>query len=227
MNINSNKRKSGAQWSVIERLSFDRFGERSGGRPSVLANQKVQKRSRLKKTELHVEGVRVDSYPTARELNKRRPGNAHPLGVRLLEEGVVLAANLSLIIKNSITHIAGWMREGREVDQDIDANDMHYAWEGEEEREEGIWDGDVEEDDIPVEPLLVSHVESSAPRDGANFDTEPEIKLSMRSDSPLRDEVELNKVNRLDAEEDGLPVEELDDQAGALRAMFSDSTRHT
>ncbi|MBF0428170.1 MAG: hypothetical protein HQL94_04545 [Magnetococcales bacterium] len=202
---NLNKRKQGARWSAIVRIP-----ERtSGGRPSVLAQQKVERRVR-KKTQ---ESVCEERTPCVREVPRRRAValSVHPLGMRLLEGGVVLAAGISLIVKNGISHLAGWIRDGRERVSGSD-EEKYASWEEDvgEESEEGIWEGgDVERTGNGVTKSL---------RVAEN--------LSMLPPLPLREEVEFNKVQLLDAEEDGLPEEELDDQAGALRARLSDPSRH-
>ncbi|MEO5333753.1 MAG: hypothetical protein H7839_17210 [Magnetococcus sp. YQC-5] len=235
MNINLNKRKLSSRWAGGFRLTGERHGERS--RPSVLANQKVQKRLRGK-TELRVvqapeqtvDNLRNERTPTVnKEITRRRSSAtfSHPLGVRLLEGGVVLAAGLSLIIKNGISQIAGWIREGRDIVKGSDT-DIRYAWHDDahhEENEEGIWDGHDCEEESNVATQSACDQNSSV-----NPDHSPQL-LAQESDldqtlSPLRKEVEFIKVQMLDAEENGIPDEELDDQAGALRARISESARH-
>lgn len=231
MNINQNKRKIGARWSVLDRITPERGSERLGGRPSVLSNQRVLRRSR-KLSDGRLETVRADRMQVAKEMTRRRFGaSSHPFGVRLLEGGVFLAAGISLIVKNGIGHIAGWIRDGREMVSGSDAA-LGYAWAG-EENEEGIWDGDdgKENSQYATESGWGSdHPESNASDSlvaGSDlYNKEPDLGFSLVPEASLREEVEIKKVNRLDAEEDGLPAEELDDQAGALRAMFSDSVRH-
>ncbi|MBF0128073.1 MAG: hypothetical protein HQM02_12800 [Magnetococcales bacterium] len=214
MNSHLNKRKQGALWHVVERFAGDRPFER----PSVLDKQKIDRRSRGKCQDSRPES-RMDPPLSAKDAIRRRYANAHPLAVsRLLEGGVVLAAGLSLIVKNGISNIAGWIREGREMVSGSEA-EMRYEWRNAhgEELEEGIWDGDEgQESSHRVHNPDLEHV--AAP---------PEVDdpMVLPSASTLRVEKELNKVSLLDAEEDGLPTEELEDQAGALRAMFSESSR--
>lgn len=223
MNINLNKRKQGARWSVADRVPGIRLAERSGPRLSVLANQKVQRRIRHRELESHVETSRPErTHPPVRETLKKRPVFFYPIGVRLLEGGVVLAAGLSLIVKNGISQIAGWIREGKEKVTGSDANvhGFNDEWEG-EENEEGIWDGD------DGEKTIGSAAEFSWDRTKPSTPQVASQDCSVLSDASIREDVELNKVHMLDVEEDGLPEEELVDQAGALRARLSDSVRHT
>ncbi len=225
--MNLNKRKLGARWNGLERVT-ERSVERVG-RPSILDNQKIERKSPGRLQNIQPETGRTERSTVMRESVRRRPTVAtNPFGVRLLEEGVVLAAGLSLILKNGIGHIAGWIRDGREKVSGFGSGPRpwdHEAldarpWDPEEPVEEGdepIWRGEME----TMDAMPVRMIGRAIPRD--SFQEEESDDASL--ESPLRQEVERNKVQKLDAEEDGLPDELLEDQAGALRARLTDASR--
>ncbi|MBF0340125.1 MAG: hypothetical protein HQL95_04075 [Magnetococcales bacterium] len=221
MTMNLNRRKIAGRGNTLERITVERSGERKG-RSSVLANQKIEPRTRGRLQEIRMEIPRERS-PASREPVVRRraasTGNAHPLGVRLLEGGVVLAAGLSMFVKNGIGQITGWIREGRDLVSGVGGSGSR-PWEREEveeqEREEGIWHGEEESDNS-------AHLRVIGRPEGLTGLEEGHV--SPIQESPLRAEVERTKVQRLDAEEEGLPDEQLEDQAGALRARVTDALR--
>ncbi|MBF0614018.1 MAG: hypothetical protein HQL92_02565 [Magnetococcales bacterium] len=221
MIMHANKRKSATRWVTAER-THSRFG-----RPSILENQKVQPRTRNRLQEILPEANRMErAASVARENGRRRAAAAsshtHPFGVRLLEEGVVLAAGLSMMFRNSFEQIVTWFRESRDKLWKP-ADKTPYAWEPEpleeprDTLEEEVWDGDRDlhmldefDDAHPPEPQPMASAKPSW------FDF---LK------SPLRRDVEQHKVYSLDVEEQDLPDEELEDQAGALRTRLGGASR--
>ncbi|MBF0627677.1 MAG: hypothetical protein HQL91_05580 [Magnetococcales bacterium] len=209
--MNLNKRKSGMRWA-----SMERSGERAA-RPSILDNQKVERRTRGRLQELRPETPRTERAVNVRDHAPRRAGSAHPFGVRLLEEGVVLAAGLSLILRNGIGQIAGWIRDSRDRVMSLGSEFPPWHETPLEPLEEELW----QEEEKPRKREVVR-------LNDAIEDLEPlqeEETLDPIEQAPLRLEVERNKVYRLDAEEEGLPDEQLEDQAGALRARLSEASR--
>ncbi|MEO5346344.1 MAG: hypothetical protein H7834_08205 [Magnetococcus sp. YQC-9] len=223
--MNLNKRKPAIRPSSNERLLAERNVER-GGRPSILDNQKIEPRMRHRLQEIQQEGARIEqrAQQVARESLRRRTALAasageHPLGVRLLEGGVVLAAGLSLMIRNGFGQIAGLIRDGRDRVSGLTRR-RPRPWEIEEqpveEPEEEMW-----------------HREEGGSHGGSvrvigltgvgDAGTTGSMQTALQS--PLRQEVERTKVQRLDAEEQDLPEEHLEDQLGALRARLTSLSR--
>ncbi|MBF0294416.1 MAG: hypothetical protein HQL96_04445 [Magnetococcales bacterium] len=189
MNI-SIRRKPGASRNFTARI---------GGRQSVLDHQQIKPRDRNRAPESRMESGRVAVQrpaPTRDNIRHRAEAAGLPLTTRLLEGGVVLAAGLSLFVKNGFGHITGWIREGREMVSGFEGI-KRFEWHEhhpDEEYDEEIWD---------------------------DTDTPPPVSTAHRETK------EVSKMHKLDTEEHELPPEELEDQAGALRARFSSaSSRH-
>ncbi|MBF0271349.1 MAG: hypothetical protein HQL98_04605 [Magnetococcales bacterium] len=218
MSMNVNKRKQSVRGN-----GYDRSTERSErpGRPSILANQNIQPKKGNRLQEIHLAASRVERSQ-GRDAVRRRPvvtSPSQPIGVRLFEEGVVIAAGLSLIVKNGISHIAGWIRDGRELVSGY-GQSRSQPWDREmvEEPEEEIWRDDAQTMQGGALRLI------GRPAEDDSLPDESE-SLCDATESPLRQEVERNKVQSLDAEEQGLSEEQLEDQAGALRARLHDASR--
>ncbi|MBF0189950.1 MAG: hypothetical protein HQL99_02245 [Magnetococcales bacterium] len=218
--MHANKRKQGGRANGYDRTT-ERVGERPA-RASILANQNIQPRIPGKLQGLRSEITRNEQRSQTREAVRRRAGVTSanpPIGVRLFEEGVVIAAGLSLIVKNGISHIAGWIRDGRELVSGY-GQSRPRPWEREmvEESEEEIWRDEGQTPQGGGLRLIGRPLED-------DFRTEESESLGDHTESPLRHEVERNKIHSLDAEEEGLSEEQLEDQAGALRARLNDASR--
>ncbi|MBF0179449.1 MAG: hypothetical protein HQM03_05405 [Magnetococcales bacterium] len=163
----------------------------------MLDHQKVQPRERIRQPESRMESGRPTEQrpaPTRENIRHRADAAGLPLTTRLLEGGVVLAVGLSLFVKNGISHITGWIREGREMVSGFEGI-KRFEWHespADEQYDEEIWD---------------------------DADTPPPVSTARRETK------EVNKMYTLDNEEQELPPEELEDQAGALRARFSTASR--
>ncbi|MBF0165357.1 MAG: hypothetical protein HQM01_12815 [Magnetococcales bacterium] len=223
--MNLNKRKPGFRLASNERLPAERIVERSGRR-SILDNQKIEPRQRVRLNEVRQEGARIEqrAQQVARETQKRRTtalaasAGEHPFGVRLLEGGVVLAAGITSMFRDGMDHVVGWIRNGREMVVGMTRR-RPRPWELEEtveELEESVWHRD-EGGEHGGSVRLIGRAEHDEPVEIASGATGLQ--------SPLRPEVERTKVQRLDAEEEGLPDDHLEDQIGALRARLSTLSR--
>ncbi|GAB0057778.1 hypothetical protein SIID45300_02110 [Candidatus Magnetaquicoccaceae bacterium FCR-1] len=219
--MNLNKRKPGCRSTSNERLLAER-----AGRPSILDNQKIEPRQRVRLHEIRQEGARIEQraqQQAARETQKRRSALAasageHPFGVRLLEGGIVLAAGITLMFRNGMDHVADWIRDGRDMMVGLTRR-RPRPWELEEtleEQEESVWHRD-DGDEHGGSVRLIGQTGHDPSLDA--------ISETAGVQSPLRPEVERTKVQRLDAEEEGLPDDHLEDQIGALRARLSTLSR--
>jgi hypothetical protein len=193
-------------------------GRRWAGKASVLDNQKVQKR---KKASWGATGpVSEDKASLRGAANWGTEDHSGEWRSRFLEGGFFLAAGLSNVVKNGVDHLVGWVKGGCEAVENVSIPPLGL----------GLSDDIESLTSDRVEPDLESGYDEAQGADWLLNHEETQIDDSLTSPddamlSPdhdiLRDNIEWSKMHSQDQEESGLEEDELYDQAGALRSMFS------
>jgi hypothetical protein len=227
----SNKNQSNRKMSARrDRNNRGVKGRQWGGKPSILDNQNVSRRNKksswgAKSLSNNQAGGRID------------PGwGGDPHGgewrTRFLEGSFVIAAGISNVVKNGVDQLTDWVKGGRQAVENVsipplkfaqpDQNDSLSPDRVEPEMEPGydgggveVWQQDPGEDQIDENLML--------PEDFQPLSDQKPVTAS----DLLRDNFEWSKMDSQDQEELGLDEEELVDQAGALRSMFSNRNSDT
>jgi hypothetical protein len=195
------------------------------GKPSILENQTVHRRN--KKAAWRTDPV-SDGFSNLKNAATGWGADDHggEWRSRFLEGGFFIAAGLSDVIKNGMDHLLCLVKGGREAVESVnipplgsilpDKNEPLYPDRVEPDLEPGYDEERNSEwllnsEEIPVDEDLASQSELQ------QFSEEP----LMPDSKELRESFEWSKMDSQDQEEFGLGDEELEDQAGALRSMFS------
>ncbi|MBF0382875.1 MAG: hypothetical protein HQL69_17780 [Magnetococcales bacterium] len=210
--------------SKRKRNRLENRGRSWAGKPSILKNQQVNRRNKkavwsgAKAAEPKSNLRSGDSWGTQSYGGEWR--------TRFLEGGFVVASGLSNMIKSGIDNIFNWFQGGRQAVEnavsqplrsnffddggDISADRVEPELDpGYDVTQSGYWQQDLEETHI-----VESHVTPGEFLPLAN-------EQQAASSANFRDSIEWNKMDSQDQEESGLDQGELEDQAGALRSMFS------
>ncbi|MBF0109198.1 MAG: hypothetical protein HQL76_08490 [Magnetococcales bacterium] len=167
-------------------------------KPSVLANQKVERR--VRKTMASASSARQgESLPVTRKQRSWQRFSGRDLGLRALEGSVYLVAGLSLLARNSLESLFGMFRN--------DPNEMYpasYPYQEGLDPFQSNQDLSDLADPERIEPELPGDPDPSE----EFFDP--------------RDHVEERKIFTLQEEEVGLSSDILEDQAGALRSLIAE-----
>lgn len=109
-------------------ISPTKNGRRWEGRPSVLANQKVEKRIRNKVNSVVTKYT--ESVPVVRRQRLWNNFSGRDIGLRALEGGVFLVAGIGMIAKTGLESLFGLFRNSREENGNfavIENNDNCYG----------------------------------------------------------------------------------------------------
>ncbi len=222
----SNKNHGKRRFSVRgDRSRHGAKGRPWAGKPSVLANQNVKRRN--KKVVFKGGGVN-DTRARLKGASSWMPeSQGGEWRSRFLEGGFFLAAGLSNVVKNGVDHLTGWVKGGREAVENVSIPPLKFGQGDERESH------DVDR----VEPEMADACESENhyeewSANPSEVVAEAGMELHDRLEDciqpsdvtdvdPLRDNIEWHKMHSQEEEEFGLGADELEDQAGALRNMFS------
>ena len=226
-NMNNSKRKPSAR-RVQTRRGIK--GRHWAGKPSILENQNVSRRTR--KTPLVVDAPQKEHTHIG---NTNGWGTEYQSGEwrdRFLEGGFFLAAGLSSVVKNGVDHVVSWVKGGREAVESVaipqikfglpDKNESLSPDRVEPELEPGYDEGQNGEWLLDSEKIQPDQIAA----DLAQLQQLPD-EPSIPAAELIRDSFEWSKMDSQDQEEFGLGEEELDDQAGALRSLFSNRDSET
>ena len=199
-------------------------GRRWDGKPSILDNQHVNRRKKKpiwmsnplpekkRQNVEYVPGLGSEAY-------------SGEWRARLLDGGFFLAAGLSNVVKNGVDHLVSWVRGGREVVENVQIPQIKLDFlAGEESNQHDRVEPELEpryDTDENAEWLLeIAASHENSQESPVDMVQEPDAKPVTVSDL-LRNNFEWSKMDSQDQEEVGLEDEILEDQAGALRSMFS------
>jgi hypothetical protein len=213
-NKNQSKRK---------RTRLGNRGRSWAGKPSILENQQVQRRN--KKAPWGGNKVSEPKPHLRSGGNWGMESHGGEWRTRFLEGGFVVASGLSNVIKNGVDHLFNWVKGGQEVVENIVSQPLKSNFFDES--------GDISAD--RVEPELEPGYDMDQNNDWLQKSEETQIGVSQvtpgeflpfaneqqGANSNTRDDIEWSKMDSQDQEEFGLDQGELEDQAGALRSMFS------
>lgn len=202
-------------------------GRRWAGKPSILENQNVSRRHKK-----NVWSDRLNQNASARDKQAADWGLDDQSGewrTRFLEGGFILASGLSNVVRNGMDYLSDWVKGGRETEEQVAIPPLEFGQEGQErvflpERVEPEVESEYNEgvevtwpsgrSDVVLTQEVCGEYDREIPSDAERAVSPPD---------QLRDNIEWNKINAQDQEELGLGPDELEDQAGALRSMFSNN----
>ncbi|MBF0447234.1 MAG: hypothetical protein HQL67_03440 [Magnetococcales bacterium] len=201
------------------------------GKPSILENQNVCRRDR--KSTLAA-NPSVQNRP--RQAKPDQWGGVDPNNsewrTRFLEGGFVIAAGLSDLVRNTMTHMVELVRGGREVIENVSQAQSKMS----PSEKNGLFSSSRVEPDLgagflePQSSEWSTALESGEYSDFSSMNRgftgfgidQPEFEeLLPNHPDKIRHTIEWSKMDSQDQEEVGLEEDELYDQAGALRSMFS------
>lgn len=186
-------------------------GRRRPVKPSVLDNQRVQPRVRNKLVSKKTES-------NTPRLFSRRSGAAYQYFARgALEKAFLLLAGLSIVIKSGLDFLVDLLLSGRELFVRMKSDD--YTFDEEEMPEGDRLEPEMDPElDLGADSVLEPNIDLGTYFE--NEKSEEDVNWDSRSEVP-REDIERSKMTVLENEEEDLPDELLEDQAGALRSLFS------
>jgi hypothetical protein len=205
-------------------------GRRWAGKASILENQNVHRRN--KKTGWSPIATQKEQANSRVDAGWGGESQSGEWRARFLEGGFIIAAGLSDVVKNGMDHLLGLMRGGRDAVENVsippinfklsNENDSLASDRVEPELEPGYDEGQNGEWLLDSEKIQPDQIAA----DLAQLQQLPD-EPSIPAAELIRDSFEWSKMDSQDQEEFGLGEEELDDQAGALRSLFSNRDSET
>ncbi|MBF0357391.1 MAG: hypothetical protein HQL70_02215 [Magnetococcales bacterium] len=215
---------SNKQRSKRKQSKLNSRGRQWAGKPSILENQHVQRRNKKS-------GWSGGSHTEFKSgMRSASSWGSEPKGgewrTRFLEGGFVIAAGLSDVIKNGVGYLFSLVGVGQRGDDDsvvmpgkinlFDENGSILSDRVEPELEPGY---DTDQNREWLQSSAEAQTDTTLVSPGEFLPLSVEQPLS--NSDLLWDNIEWSKMNSQDQQEIGLGEDELEDQAGALRSMFS------